>query len=497
MNPRIVSRYTGWLVGIVGVLLLAPTAMAVYEGESRTIVAYVATMTLAFAIAFALWRFGRDASLEEIHRKDAFGVVTFTWFALGFVGGLPFVLEGSIPDPAGALFEAVSGFTTTGATVVSNVDALTRATNLWRCLMHWMGGMGIVVFFVAVFPQLGVGAKHLFRTEVAGPISGGLRPKIRQTATALWWIYGGLTALCTVLLVAAGMPLYDAICHAMSTLGTGGYSTKSASVGFWQDNSLIHWIIIVFMLLAGLNFGLYYDLLRGRWRDFYRNYELRFYLTVNAVVVAIVAATYVSPTGEGRPILETVRHATFQTLAVTTTTGFMTEDWETYAPVAQFALFACMFMGACAGSTAGGLKASRVFILGKAIFLELGSLVRPHVVTSLRIGRGTVPNEIVRSVLIFFGAFILVFLTTSVLLMGMNLPVAAENPTAADRFVTATSATIACLSSVGPGFGGVGPTANFGAIPAVGKVLLSLCMIAGRLELFVLFAVFSPECWRR
>ncbi|MCX4246907.1 TrkH family potassium uptake protein [Paraliomyxa miuraensis] len=481
MSPRVVAGLTGMLIGIVALLLLVPTALALHDGTMRAALAYGSTTALALVLAFVLRRIG-GGSPEEIHRKDALGVVALTWLFLGLVGGLPFVLEGSIPDPMGALFEAVSGFTTTGATVVPDVDGLSRATNLWRCLMHWVGGMGIVVLFVAVFPILGVGAKHLFKSEVPGPITEGLRPKIKQTAVALWWVYGGLTVLCTALLVVAGMPLYDAICHAMSTLGTGGFSTKSASVGAYQS-AVIDWIVIAFMLVAGLNFGLYYGLLRGRWTELWRNYELRFYLAVNAAVIALVAVSILDR--HPNPI-EAVRYAAFQTAAVTTTTGFMTEDFDTYPDIARFALFLCMFMGACAGSTAGGLKASRVFILIKVVLRELRSAVRPNVVQTIRVGGGNLPPDVVRGIGTFFVAYMLLFATTSFVLVFLGLDM-----------ISSMSATVACLSSVGPGLADVGPAQNFGFVPGLGKGALCLCMIAGRLEIFALFAVFSPECWRR
>lgn len=481
MNPRLVSSLTGTLIGIVALLLLVPTALAGYDGAGRSTFAYGAASVAAFGLALLLRRLGRGAP-DEIHRKDALGVVALTWLCLGVLGGLPLVLEGSITDPMGALFEAVSGFTTTGATVVGDVDGLSRATNLWRCLMHWVGGMGIVVLFVAVFPILGVGAKHLFRSEVPGPITEGLRPRIKQTALALWWVYGSLTALATALLMVAGMPLYDAICHAMSTLGTGGFSTRGASVGAYQS-AAIDWIITAFMLVAGLNFGLYYGLLKGRWSELWRNYELRFYLAVNAAVILLVAVSIDDRHGSA---LESLRFAAFQTAAVTTTTGFMTEDFDTYPDIARFALFCCMFMGACAGSTAGGLKASRVFILGKVVIRELRSAVRPNVVQTIRVGGGNLGREVVGSIATFFAAYMLLFASTSMLLVGLGLDL-----------LSAMSATVACLSSVGPGLAEVGPAQNFGFVPGLGKAALCLCMIAGRLEIFALFAVFTRECWRK
>jgi trk system potassium uptake protein len=481
VSPRVVAGLTGLLVGIVALLLLVPTALAIIDETPRAVFAYGWTAGITMALAVVLRRLGRGMP-EEIHRKDALGVVALTWLCLGVLGGLPMVLEGSIPDPASAFFEAVSGFTTTGATVVSDVDALSRATNLWRCLMHWVGGMGIVVLFVAVFPILGVGAKHLFKSEVPGPITEGLRPKIKQTALALWWVYGGLTVVCTALYMAAGMPLYDGICHGMSTLATGGFSSRTASVGHY-GSAAIDWISTAFMLIAGLNFGLYYGALRGRWSELWRNYELRFYLLVNAAVITLVTVCILD---RHASVLDAARFAAFQTAAVTTTTGFMTEDFDTYPDVARFTLLLCMFMGGCAGSTAGGLKASRVFILGRVVLRELRAAVRPNVVQTVRVGGSNLPPDVLRGITTFFAAYMLLFAASAFVLVALGLD-----------FVTAMSGTVACLSSVGPGLGELGPSMNYALVPSLGKGVLSLCMIAGRLEIFALFAVFSPECWRR
>jgi trk system potassium uptake protein TrkH len=481
VNLRVVAALTGLLVALVALMMLAPLGLAIYDRTWRAAFGYGAGALACAFVAFVLRRVGHDAG-SDIHRKDALGVVALTWLCLGIFGGLPFMVEGAIVDAPGAVFEAVSGFTTTGATVIADVDGLSRATNLWRCQMHWFGGMGIVVLFVAVFPQLGVGAKHLFRSEVPGPITEGLRPRIKQTALALWWIYGGLTLLCVGLLIIAGMPIYDAIVHAMSTLGTGGFSSKTASVAAYS-NASVEWIIAAFMFLAGLNFGLYYGLLRGRWADFWGNYELRFYLMVNIVVIAVVGWSIRSVHAEP---LENVRYAAFQTLAVTTTTGFMTEDFDKYPDVARYLLFLCMFMGGCAGSTAGGIKASRVYVLGKVALRELRALLNPHVVTSVRVGTATIPLQVTWGIVVFVTTYLMIFAATSLVLVAQGLDL-----------ISAMSATVACLSSVGPGLADVGPSQNFSVVPGSGKLLLSFCMIAGRLEIFALFAVFSPECWRR
>ena len=481
MNGRVVLALTGRLAGVIAVFLLVPAALALVDGDMRALVSYAGSAALAALTAAIMIRAGRGAP-SAVHRKDAFGTVALIWLFLGLFGALPMRLEGAITDIPGALFEAVSGFTTTGATVVADVDSLSRATNLWRCLMHWVGGMGIVVLFVAIFPLLGVGAKQLFKTEVPGPITEGLRPRVKETALALWWIYAGLTVACGVLLWAFGMSPYDATCHAMSTLGTGGFSTRSASVGAW-DSPAIHWVITVFMLAAGANFALYYAVVRGHWRTLFKDPELRLYLTINLVVIGVVFAFILD---RHESVEETLRHASFQVAAVTTTTGFMTEDFDTYGDLPRYLLLLCMFIGASAGSTAGGLKVSRVLLLAKLFWRELKQAVQPHGVFAVRLGDRAVEPAILRSVAVFFATYMGLFLLASTIVVALGADL-----------LTGASATVACLSSIGPGLDAVGPVQNYGWMPGASKLVLSFCMIAGRLELFALFALLHPDCWRR
>ncbi|KIG13828.1 Potassium uptake protein TrkH [Enhygromyxa salina] len=481
MTPRAVAKLAAPLMAIVSATMLAPLTLALVDLLWRSALAYLVSAVGCALVALALRQVGRKQG-DEIHRKDAIGVVVLIWTVMGVFGGLPFMIEGALLDPAAAVFEAVSGFTTTGATVMGDIEGLSRASNLWRCEMHWIGGMGIVVLFVAVFPQLGVGAKQLFRNEVPGPTSEGLRPRIRQTARALWWIYFALTLLCAVLLFVAGMPLFDAICHAMSTLGTGGYSNRAASVGAYHNYG-IDLITGFFMLVAGLNFGLFYACARGRWKTLFQDPEARFYLAMNLLVTLVIAWTILP---RHTSIFEALRFAGFQTLSVTTTTGFMTEDFDTYPNVARYLLFLCMFVGGCAGSTAGGIKVVRVLLLFKIASRELRSLASPNVVATVKLGKTAIPPAVISGVLVFVVTYMLIFAATSMLLVALDL-----------ELVTAMTATVACLSSVGPGLDAVGPAQNFAVVPAVGKLALSFCMIAGRLELFVLLSVFSRELWRR
>ncbi len=481
MDLRVVSKLTGALLALLALFVMLPAGFAFLDGSREGVFAYGGSSLLTGLTAFVLRWLGRSAP-PTLHRKDALGVVALTWIGLGFFGALPLLLDGAIRSPMSALFEAVSGFTTTGGTVVADVDGLSRATNFWRCLMHWLGGMGVVVLFVAIFPHFGVGARHLFKAEVPGPITEGLRPRIRQTALVLWWVYATLTAVCGLLLWFAGMSWFDACCHAMSTLGTGGFSTRTSSIGHYQ-NAAIDWIIFVFMLLGGLNFGLYYATLRGRPLELARNYEVRFYLFVNILVIAVV---FLATLGRHPDALTTLRFAAFQTAAVTTTTGFMTEDFDTYPDIARWALFLAMFMGACAGSTAGGIKASRVFAALKLGLKELVAAVQPSRVVVVRLGGTPVDGSVLHQITVYVCAYLFLFAAASTGMVALGLDLA-----------SATSSVVACLSSVGPGLAKVGPAQNYEFVPALGKAILIFCMIAGRLEIFALLAVFTPECWRR
>jgi trk system potassium uptake protein TrkH len=481
VNLKVISLYLSYMIFLMALLLVFPIALAYVDGSALSFKAYLATLVVALIMGSLLYFLGRGSS-DDIHRKDAFGIVAFIWLVLGVLGGLPFYLEGSIDSIPSALFEAVSGFTTTGATVVANVDGLSRATNLWRCLSHWIGGMGIVVLFVAVFPQLGVGAKHLFKSEVAGPTSEGLKPRIKQTALRLWWIYTGLTALCGVLLYISGFDWFEAVCHAFSILSTGGFSTKSTSIGGFK-NEWAEWITIVFMLIGGLNFGLYYTALIGKVSALWKSFELRFYIALNLVVASVIALYEVDRYGN---IFDSFRYASFQTLAVSTTTGLMTDDFDSYAVPAKFLLFICMFIGGCAGSTAGGIKASRVVIAFKTMVRELKIVVNPVSKHSVRIGSTFVDNVVVSSVLIYIAAYFFIFFIASSIMIFLGMD-----------FTTGMSSVIACLSSVGPGFGGVGPLQNYEFISGIGKIVLCFCMIAGRLEIFVFLAIFNRSTWSK
>ena len=485
MQKKIVAFYVGQLFIILSFFMLLPAGLAVFDKDKKAMFAYFASAGLSCLIGFALRYLGRKNNLQNfrITRREAFGIVALGWMSLGVMCGIPFLVEGSITHVASAIFEAVSGLTTTGATVIQDIEGLSRATHLWRVLCHWIGGMGIVVLFVAIFPQLGLGGKHLFKTEVTGPISEGLKPRIKQTALRLWWVYLFFTATCTALLYLVGLPLFDALCHALSTLSTGGFSTKSASVGAFKNPSA-EWIVIFFMLAGGINFALYYNLFRGKVTALYKSVEVRYFVLANLFISLFI---FLSMTGlTNHNWLDEFREALFQTLAVTTTTGLMTADFDTYPIVGKYLLFLCMFIGGCAGSTAGGLKVSRVLIVIRRSFQEIRLALHPQEVVSTKLGQHKIPAQVINTVFIFAATYILLY-TFGVLIMFVL----------GHDAITSASSVIACLASVGPGFGSVGPTQSYETIHPIGKLVLCFFMIAGRLEIFVLLSLFTPSFWRQ
>ncbi len=485
MQKRIVAYYVGQLFIILAIFMLAPLCLAYVDNSRESLNAYTMSLLIAMGFGILLRYFAHKmhVNILSISRKEAFGIVALGWVGTGFLSGLPFFFESSIPELSASTFEAISGLTTTGATVINDIESLSRATHLWRVLLHWIGGMGIVVLFVAIFPHMGLGGKHLFKTEVAGPITEGLKPRIKQTALRLWWVYMAFTAACTGLLYLSGFSLFDAVCHAFSTLSTGGFSTRAASVGAFE-NPIAEWIIIVFMMAGGVNFGLYYGLFRGDFQKLFSSVEFRFFVYLNMLVSFFIFFTTTSFAAD--KWTEDLRDAFFQTVAVTTTTGLMTADFDTYPLVSKYLLFLCMFIGGCAGSTAGGLKVSRVLIVFKRCIQELRLTLHPQEVVSTKLGKQTISRRVLGSVFIFVCSYFLLYLLGVLIMCLLGLD-----------WVSAVSSVVASLSSVGPGFGAVGPTQSYSFIHPIGKLVLCFYMIAGRLEIFVLLTLFTPSFWRK
>ncbi|MGB0640562.1 MAG: TrkH family potassium uptake protein [Myxococcota bacterium] len=440
-----------------------------------------AAITAGAGILFLLSSIGTP---EKIGRREALFVVSTIWFALGLFGAIPFFI-GAKMSWADAIFEAFSGFTTTGGTILPVIeDRLSAPVHMWRMATHWLGGLGIVVLFVALLPSLGVGGKRLFQSEAAGPQTGGITPRIRDTAKTLLWIYLSLTLAEVAALKLVGMPWFDAVAHSMSTLGTGGFSTKNGSIAEYNSFG-IEMVILVFMLLAGTNFSLFHSARSHGMSIFWKSNEFRLYVLLFAGATAIITAdlAFVQTADFGTSL----RHASFQVAAIMTTTGFGTADFEEWSTVSRLLLLTLYFCGGMAGSTAGGMKLIRIMIILRVVAREIRIGFRPTLIAPVRVGEEVVPDGIVRATL----AYALIFMGTVVV---GAIAVAAMDPV---DLTTAFMASLACVANVGPGLGAVGPTDNFSLFSDASKMVLSFCMLLGRLEFFSLLALFVPSFWRR
>ncbi|MFH1809245.1 MAG: TrkH family potassium uptake protein [Pseudomonadota bacterium] len=481
MHLKTVAYLMSLLLAITAAAMGVPAAVAAAYGEHHSLWALLGSVALTGGIAGGLrwWARGRPPT---VYRREAVAVVGLSWIAIAVLGGLPFLLDGSVDSLVDSTFEAASGFTTTGATILVDIEKLSHALLLWRSMTHWLGGMGIIVLFVAIFPQLGVGARRLFGAEVPGPITEGLRPKIRETSSVLWRIYLGLTVIETLALWACGLDLFEAVNHAFATMATGGFSTRNASVAAFQ-NPAAEWVIVVFMLAAGVNFSLYFAVLRGRWIPARRDVELRTYLALTAVASVLIT---VDIWGRHASWHDTIRAAVFQTVSIVTTTGFGTDNFDTYPAMSKIILVALMFVGASAGSTAGGIKVSRIVVVWKAAWAEVVRTFHPQGVVRLRLGEHVIPEGVVRGILAFFGLFIMLFVLGSVCMAALGLDL-----------ITAVTSVAATLGNIGPGLGRVGSIENYAFVPPAGKLVLTVLMILGRLELTTLLALVSRALWVR
>ena len=484
MRFRSISRLLGILLLALALCILTSLPWALLYDPMSTTIAFFASAATTAACGGALWWVGRHDQ-GALFRADAIFLVAVSWLLLGVFGGLPYLFDGAFLNPADAYFETISGFTTTGSTVMIEIASHSYALHWWRTLTHWLGGMGIIVLFVAIFPQLGVGGKFLFKSEVPGPITEGLKPKIKQTAAMLWWIYVGFTAVEAVILWALGMTLHEALTHAFATMATGGFSTRNGSVGEF-DSAAIDLVISLFMIAAGVNFGLYFEMFRGDWRRALKDRELHVYLGIILVVTGVITWNIFGLDARHDTILESARYALFQVAGVITTTGFGTDDFDIWPPLSKMLLVMLMFVGGMAGSTAGGMKVIRFMVLFKAIYAEIYKVFRPQSVMAIRIGSSVLPREVVSSITGFFALGIFTFAAASLYMAYLGLDI-----------VSAVTSVTATLFNIGPGLERVGPTQSFAFLPTSGKVVLSFCMILGRLEFMTIMVLFLPDFWRR
>ena len=467
------------LVAAVGVTEILLVAVALGYGEP--LLPYLGSGLLAVALGLGLALPARPRT-RSLRPRDAYLVVAGGWLLVSVVGALPYLATRTL-GPIDAFFESVAGFTTTGSTVITNVEALPRALLLWRSFTQWLGGMGIILFTVAVLPLLGIGGMQLFRVEVPGPVKDKLRPRVIETARRLWVVYVGLTAAQWLALRIAGLSHFDAICHAFTTLATGGFSTRNASIGAYGSPA-VEWIVIVFMVLAGMNFVIHYRVATQGPRGLLRDMELRYYLAMLAVATLLIVP--VLPAEHTGPLEASLRNALFSVVSIATTTGYGTVDFERWPALAQLVLLQLMILGGMSGSTAGGVKSLRVLIGFRSLAVAIEKLVHPHAVRPVKYAGRAVPDDVAAGIWAFFTAYFAI------------AAVAAAAVTAAGYdIVTAVSSALTALGNVGPGLGSVGPYDNFSHFPGAVKLVLAGCMLAGRLEVFTLLVLLQPAFWRR
>ncbi|MCK4485146.1 MAG: TrkH family potassium uptake protein [Desulfobacterales bacterium] len=479
-------RYTLHLVGILtfflGLTMVFPLLFGLYY-QDESVVPLLKSMAVTLGSGLVLYFIFRSARGEIMSHREGIGVVAIGWTAAGLFGALPYYWGGVFNTFADAFFESISGFTTTGASVLMNIEVVPRGFLFWRSLTHWLGGMGIIVLSLAILPLLGVGGMQLYKAEVPGPVPDKLKPRIRDTAMVLWKVYLLFSAAEALLFVLGGMDLFDALCHTFGTMATGGFSTRNVSIGSYQS-PYVDTVVILFMLFAGINFSLHYQCLKGDLRVFWRNPEFRFF--IGAVVIFVLAVSFNVYHTVYHTCSEAIRFGAFQVISIITTTGYVTADFEKWPSLSQNILLFCMFLGASAGSTGGGMKCLRIMLLLKHSYKQLFFLIHPHAVTQVKLGGHPVSNEVLHSIWGYFMLYLGLFILCSFLLAAMGVDV-----------VTSFAAVAATIGNIGPGLGMVGPTDNYAHIPVLGKWLLILCMLLGRLEIYTVLVLFVPEFWRK
>lgn len=479
-------RYVLYVVGILTVFLALAMTLPLLAGlwyRDESVVSLLKSIAITAGCGLAMYGLFRSEKTETISQREGMAIVAAGWTAVGLFGALPFYMGGEFASFTDAFFESVSGFTTTGSSILTDIEGISKGLLFWRSLIQWLGGMGIIVLSLAILPFLGVGGMQLYKAEVPSPVPDKLKPRIRDTAKILWQVYALFTLVEALLLMLGGMSFYDALCHAFTTMPTGGFSPKGASIAAY-DSLYFDIVITVFMLLAGINFSLHYQMLRGKPLAFWQDSECRFFLGLAALLTVVVTLdiwrdAYAS-------LWEALRYGAFQVASILTTTGYATADYETWPAMSQVILLLCMFIGGSAGSTGGGMKCLRIMLCVKFCYKELFCLIHPHAVVRLKIAGKSIPDDVTRSVLGFLSLYILLFAVCAVILAGMGVD-----------FVTAFGAVAATIGNIGPGFGAVGPVENFAAIPEAGKWLLIWCMLLGRLEIYTVIVLLVPEFWRR
>lgn len=479
MNFPLIIKVIGKLLMIEGLALSLPFLVALYyrHGDAKAFFISIILCLVAGTVFSAI-----PSKSQSIKIKEGLAVVTFGWIAFSIFGAFPFLISGAIPSFADALFETISGFTTTGASILTEIEGLPYGILFWRSFTHWLGGMGILVFTIALLPKMGAGSFQIIKAESPGPISEKVVPRVKDTAVILYAIYISVTIIEIVLLMFGGMDLYEASVHAFGTVGTGGFSTKNASIGHY--NPYIQWVITIFMFASGTNFALYYLMFKGKFANAFKDEEWRFYTGVVLVSTAIIFVDLTANNIYGGGIFETIRHSAFQVIAIVTTTGYSTADFDQWPSVSKAMLMTLFFVGGCAGSTGGSVKNIRLLVAVKSIGNSISKVLHPRAVLPVKINGKSVGQDTIFIILnfIILWAFITLLSTVVVALDGYPL-------------IDSFSAVAATFCNVGPGFGVVGPTCNFSVFSDGIKYYLSFLMLIGRLEMYTVLALFAPRFW--
>ena len=479
MNYRMTSFILGRMLGVEALVMVIPAIVSAIYGE-ETMRAFLITSAVLMVLFLIFGR--KKPENAMIYAKEGFVIVALAWILWSVFGALPFYISGTIPKYIDALFETVSGFTTTGSTILTDIASLPMGMNFWRCLTHWIGGMGVLVFVLVLTSLDDKNTMHLMRAEVPGPEADKLVPKVRGTAKILYGMYLALTLIEVGFLLAGGMNLYDSVIHAFSTAGTGGFNNRNNSVAFY-DSAYIDGVITVFMILFGINFNLYFFILLKDWKSILKNEELWAYLGIVGVSIAIITGNILKIYGT---VAHAFRYASFQVGSIITTTGFATADYDQWPELSKSILLALMFVGACAGSTGGGIKVSRLLIIVKSIRREVRKMLHPNAVTIIKVNGKKIGQDTMKNVNLYLTCYIIIMIVSILLVSIDNFD-----------FATTFSGVLTTMSNVGPGISKVGPVMNFHPFSALSKLVFCFDMLIGRLEIFPYLLLLSPELWRR
>tara|TARA_Y100001970_G_scaffold51971_1_gene65680 strand:+ start:1932 stop:3371 length:1440 start_codon:yes stop_codon:yes gene_type:complete len=479
VNFKTIINILAALLIVMGISMLMPLLISYMYGEPD-FSGHLKSSIICFCLGLPIWYITRKN--RSLSSKDGFAIVSLAWLLVALTGTFPFYFTDSITSFTDAWFESMSGVTTTGSSILSDIEILPHGVLFWRSFLQWIGGMGIIVFTIAILPLLGVGGVQLFKAEVPGPVADKIRPRVKETAKILWMVYIGFTAFETILLAAFGMPLFDAVCHSFTTMPTGGFSTQNASLGAYESNA-IQYIVIIFMFIAGANFTLHFRAITGNFKSYSKDSEFLTYFGI-IVLTSILIFANINAASQSWTH-DTFLDSLFQTVSIITTTGFGTSDYELWPFFSQFLIIILMFVGGMGGSTGGGMKIARIILLIKFAATETRRMLHSRAIIPIRIGSRYISEDVIRNTLGFFLIYISIFVLTTLILTMLNLD-----------FESAIGAAASAIGNIGPGLGDYGPTDNFSLLHPFGKWMLSFCMLLGRLEVFTVMVLFSRTFWK-